>query len=1190
MNSVPAFPGFLAIKHESRSFENFQTRFLTKHQQKSSTFSSMKDTYIEKIDDKPEPKYDKSGLPHGLTIIPIECDENADNSKEKHAESSGSHQEIEGVKGKLKKLGKKQMSDSFTVPEAGEVQRHMTSLSPFGGFSEVMHFRDGEQKNENRDLLNELLLKEDSTVLPFVKRFINKLKNSSSVRNLSQMKPITFKILSDSSYFFQEFQKKQEFREATAPKKCFLLVRNFYESKINQLKRNFLTQCFANFFLGNIMVFHPYHYLKILWDLTHLVIIISWFFYIPLIMAFEEIQEIDRYFSFSTFIFLIVDIFLSCNTSYFINGMVERNRKRIISHYFHYHFFLDAITVFPPILDQVLLRNFGVIDYLHFLPFHLVKFVFFLKIRTMQRIIHRINEKFLLKEKFQSLFSLFKVFFVSILVAHLFACFWYLTGKFSNHDKNSWLAKNNLLEVPWSTRYLYSMYWACITMMTVGYGDITPQNEIEIITCMVSVVLGCAVYAYNISSIGMILQDFNKENIEFEHNINIINQYMTRKNINRDLQMRIREYLRFIWKEENTQNLEDEQKIIGLLSNSLREELLIEAYGDILKKYPMFFANFTEKSLRKVVSIIKDIKLFPEEKIFNENEEDDLSIYFIMKGKVELFTDSGVIVKELSVGEHFGEIAFFSGKVRKLSAKSKDFTTLFSINRNEFIQVLMKNSDDFEKFCMIKDQMVLYENYFPLKLHCYSCNQIGHLTHQCPLIHFIADKEKIIKKYNFYFDQDRAVFSRSRWKHNSLIQKKKLEVSNKKIRAKIEIERAAIIKAQDDDFLSVNSSERSLFDSVEQAESNADMSPNHQEEQSDKDKSTIPEKTASQENLKDKKSDNDYSLNEIDDTSDILDKKLSEIEQDQLKRNSLPLKVMELPSNQNVIFRSSDNIEHTPAKDDGSDSSLPKNVPSIVLKKTKVVSVSIPERKKDARHKFNTEILKRDSQTPKQTNSHVGDLEGNFNGKSLNKMKTNSHSHHEETKTFFASMSKAASRQLSLGSQKEKGNHGVKGASYIQRNSTVPNADVMDNFDRVTMFKSYFPESNSRYLFESVNKRISRLRSLRSCLSRKKSFENKLSKYTFFPETMKQKMPSEIKKRVRKASKIRRRRQTEEHFNEESQYKKNWMDQSQAKLNKTKKTMLLSGRFFEEKFSDIVKYILRSPTLKKTLKSQRKKH
>jgi len=182
--------------------------------------------------------------------------------------------------------------------------------------------------------------------------------------------------------------------------------------------------------------------------------------------------------------------------------------------------------------------------------------------------------------------------------------------------------------------------------------------------------------------------------------------------------MRIREYLKFIWQEENTQNLEDEHKIIGLLSCSLKEELLIEAYGSILKKFPMFFANFTEKSMRKVVGIMKDIKLFPEECLFSENDEDDLAIYFIMKGKVELCTESGIMVKELGIGEHFGEIGFFSGKARSLSAKSKDFTTLFSINRREFIEVLMKNSDDFEKFCMIQDQIVFYENYFTLKIRC----------------------------------------------------------------------------------------------------------------------------------------------------------------------------------------------------------------------------------------------------------------------------------------------------------------------------------------------------------------------------------------------------------------------------------------------------------------------------------------
>ena len=50
---------------------------------------------------------------------------------------------------------------------------------------------------------------------------------------------------------------------------------------------------------------------------------------------------------------------------------------------------------------------------------------------------------------------------------------------------------------------------------------------------------------------GMILQEFNRENV-FSHKINIINQFMIRKNVNNDLQRRVREYLRFIWKEENT--------------------------------------------------------------------------------------------------------------------------------------------------------------------------------------------------------------------------------------------------------------------------------------------------------------------------------------------------------------------------------------------------------------------------------------------------------------------------------------------------------------------------------------------------------------------------------------------------------------------------------------------------------------
>ena len=40
------------------------------------------------------------------------------------------------------------------------------------------------------------------------------------------------------------------------------------------------------------------------------------------------------------------------------------------------------------------------------------------------------------------------------------------------------------------------------------------------------------------------------------------------------------------------------------------------------------------------------------------------------------------------LGESFGEIAFFSGKNRTASAISQSFTSLISINRDEFLRLL----------------------------------------------------------------------------------------------------------------------------------------------------------------------------------------------------------------------------------------------------------------------------------------------------------------------------------------------------------------------------------------------------------------------------------------------------------------------------------------------------------------------
>lgn len=93
--------------------------------------------------------------------------------------------------------------------------------------------------------------------------------------------------------------------------------------------------------------------------------------------------------------------------------------------------------------------------------------------------------------------------------------------------------------------------------------------------------------------------------------------YMNRKTIKPELQTRIREYLKFIWRERQTLNLEEEQKIINSLPNSLKEELLVNAYGFFLKNNPLFTKCFSENSLRKLVSVMKEISLTPDDVIYS---------------------------------------------------------------------------------------------------------------------------------------------------------------------------------------------------------------------------------------------------------------------------------------------------------------------------------------------------------------------------------------------------------------------------------------------------------------------------------------------------------------------------------------------------------------------------------------------
>lgn len=81
-----------------------------------------------------------------------------------------------------------------------------------------------------------------------------------------------------------------------------------------------------------------------------------------------------------------------------------------------------------------------------------------------------------LSKKFSSYLTLFKLLMFFFYVVHVFACLWYWVGKYNKNNPENWLDRAEILDDSWDQQYLVSFYYACVTMFTVGYGDLTPKT------------------------------------------------------------------------------------------------------------------------------------------------------------------------------------------------------------------------------------------------------------------------------------------------------------------------------------------------------------------------------------------------------------------------------------------------------------------------------------------------------------------------------------------------------------------------------------------------------------------------------------------------------------------------------------------------------------------------------------------
>lgn len=118
-----------------------------------------------------------------------------------------------------------------------------------------------------------------------------------------------------------------------------------------------------------------------------------------------------------------------------------------------------------------------------------------------------IDEYYQFTQRYPTAFNLLKLISQIIVVAHFIGCIFITVAKYEEiffGTQFTWLQDQNIYNEGWSTKYVYSLYFVMITMCKVGYGDISPVTDFERIVVLITVIVGCGVYAYAINTIGSI--------------------------------------------------------------------------------------------------------------------------------------------------------------------------------------------------------------------------------------------------------------------------------------------------------------------------------------------------------------------------------------------------------------------------------------------------------------------------------------------------------------------------------------------------------------------------------------------------------------------------------------------------------------------------------------------------------------
>jgi voltage-gated potassium channel len=235
------------------------------------------------------------------------------------------------------------------------------------------------------------------------------------------------------------------------------------------------------------------------------------------------------------------------------------------------------------------------------------------------------------------------------------------------------------------TNYITSLYWVVTTLTTVGYGDITPITNPQMVFAMFVQIMGVGFYGFIIGKVASILSKKDPSKAKYLENIEKLTALSRMRKLPKNLQKKLRDYYEYALVKRMGY---DESEFLKDLPRSLKGEVSRFLKKDVIEKIPLF--KEVDSAFIDLIALnLQPLVLMPDDILFHKGEAGH-EMYFVIGGKLNVFDDNSNVIAELNEGDYFGEMSLFRNQPRNATVKAETYCDLYSLNKTTFDSILKR--------------------------------------------------------------------------------------------------------------------------------------------------------------------------------------------------------------------------------------------------------------------------------------------------------------------------------------------------------------------------------------------------------------------------------------------------------------------------------------------------------------------